>query len=175
MTFIGLQSRASRAEEGSATSALKLIADKSDIARLPIWANSGNRQSIQRGRAIGTVRMNLRATYDRDFPGSAAGRRHIECFGSPMTGRFCLWCLNSRRGCRISVGRRSVVIRIGPVSWVGDNHYSMVFPTVMAKGVVAKMAAGYRTTAMPDGECAGDLTCTEDQSQNQNRSCLATH
>jgi hypothetical protein len=29
MTFIGLQSRASRAEEGSATSALKLIADLS--------------------------------------------------------------------------------------------------------------------------------------------------
>jgi hypothetical protein len=53
----------------------------------------------------------------------------------------------------------------------------MMMPTVMAKGVVAKMAARYRATAMLDGECAGDgLTCTEDQSQNQNRSdCLATH
>jgi hypothetical protein len=49
----------------------------------------------------------------------------------------------------------------------------------MAKGVVTKMAAGYRATAMLDGECAGDcLTCTEDQSQTQtqNRSdCLVTH
>jgi hypothetical protein len=120
--------------------------------------------------------MDLRATYDRDFPGSAAGRRHIECFGSPMTRRFRLWRLNSRRGWRISVARSPVVIRIGPVSWVGENHYSMMFPTVMAKGVVAKMAAGYRATAMPDGECGDCLTCTEDQSQNQNRSdCLATH
>jgi hypothetical protein len=52
----------------------------------------------------------------------------------------------------------------------------MMFPTVMAKGVVAKMAAGYRATAMPDGECGDCLTCTEEQSQNQNRSdCLATH
>ena len=127
------------------------------------------------------VRMNLRATYDRDFPGSAGGRRHIECFGSPMTGRFCLWRRNSRCGWRIngdvtvSVGRSPVVIRIG------DNHYSMMMPTAMAKGVVAKMAARYRATAMLDGECAGDgLTCTEhqsqNQSQNQNRSdCLATH
>jgi hypothetical protein len=127
--------------------------------------------------------VNLRATYDRDFPGPTADRRHIECFGSPMTGRFCLWRRNSRCGWRIngdvtvSVGRSSVVIRIGPVSWVGDNHYSMMMPTVMAKGVVAKMAARYRATAMLDGECAGDgLTCTEDQSQSQNRSdCLATH
>jgi hypothetical protein len=93
-----------------------------------------------------------------------------------MTGRFWLRP-NSRRRWRISVGRSPVVIRIVPVSWVGDNHYSMMFPTVMAKGVVAKMAAGYRATAMLDGECAGDcLTCTEDQSQNQNRSdCLVTH
>jgi hypothetical protein len=53
----------------------------------------------------------------------------------------------------------------------------MMMPTVMAKGVVAEMAARYRATAMLDGECAGDrLTCTEDQSQNQSRSdCLATH
>jgi hypothetical protein len=53
----------------------------------------------------------------------------------------------------------------------------MMFPTVIAKGVVAKIAAGYRATVTLDGECAGDcLTCTEDQSQNQNRSdCLATH
>jgi hypothetical protein len=55
----------------------------------------------------------------------------------------------------------------------------MMMPTVMANGVVAKMAARYRATAMLDGECAGDgLTCTEDQSQNQNQTrsdCLATH
>jgi hypothetical protein len=44
----------------------------------------------------------------------------------------------------------------------------MMFPTVMAKGAVAKMAAGYHATAMLDGECPGDrLTCTEDQSQNR--------
>jgi hypothetical protein len=53
----------------------------------------------------------------------------------------------------------------------------MMMPIVMAKGVVAKMAARYRATAMLDSECAGDwLTCTEDQSQTQNRSdCLVTH
>ena len=92
-----------------------------------------------------------------------------------MTCRLCLWCPNSRRGWRIGVGQSPVVIRIGPVSWVGDNRYSMMFPTVMAKGVVAQMAAGRRATAMLDGERAGDcLTCSEDQSQNQNRSgCLA--
>jgi hypothetical protein len=51
----------------------------------------------------------------------------------------------------------------------------MMMPTVMAKGVVAKMAAGYRATAMLHGEGAGDcLTCTEDQSQNRS-DCLATH
>jgi hypothetical protein len=45
----------------------------------------------------------------------------------------------------------------------------MMFPTVIVKGVVAKMAAGCRATAMLDGERAGDcLTCSEDQSQNQN-------
>jgi hypothetical protein len=51
----------------------------------------------------------------------------------------------------------------------------MMVPTVMAKEVVAKIAAGYRATVTLDGECAGDcLTCTQDQ--NQNRSdCLATH
>jgi hypothetical protein len=53
----------------------------------------------------------------------------------------------------------------------------MMFPIVMAKGVVAKMARGYRATAMLDGECAGDcLTRTDDQSQNRRESnCLATH
>jgi hypothetical protein len=52
----------------------------------------------------------------------------------------------------------------------------MTFSTVMAKGVVAKMAAGYRATALPDGECGDCLTYTEDHSQSQNRGeCLATH
>jgi hypothetical protein len=36
----------------------------------------------------------------------------------------------------------------------------MMFPTVMAKGVVAQMAPGCRATAMLDGERAGDgLAC----------------
>jgi hypothetical protein len=53
----------------------------------------------------------------------------------------------------------------------------MLFPTLMAKGAVAKMAAGYFATAMLDGECAANrLTCTKEQSQNRSESnCLATH
>jgi len=58
--------------------------------------------SLARHLTNGTVRMNLRATYDRDFPGPTADRRHIECFGSPMTGRFCRWRRNSRCGWRIN-------------------------------------------------------------------------
>jgi hypothetical protein len=84
-----------------------------------------------------------------------------------MTGRLCLWRPNSARWWRINgnitVGiGLVVVIRIGPESWVWDNHYSMMFPT--AKWTVAEMAAGYRPAAMLEGECAGDcLTRNEDQ------------
>jgi hypothetical protein len=60
-----------------------------------------------------------------------------------MTARFCLWHLNSGRGWRISVGRSPVVIRIGPVSWVGEVVVIIVagkadeaFAEVVASGVI---------------------------------------
>ena len=88
-----------------------------------------------------------------------------------MTGELCLWRPNSGRGWRISgyvtvtIGRYLIVIRIGPVPWIGDKKS----PTVMTVVTMTKVIAGYRATAMLDGECTRrSLTCTE--SHNQNRS-----
>jgi hypothetical protein len=89
--------------------------------------------------------MNLRATYDRDFPGPAGGSRHIECFGSPMTGRFCLWCPNCRRGWQISVGRSPVVIRIGVIVIARDDDEAIA--EVVMSIVISVVISGVEATA----------------------------